>query len=57
MTITVAGRPSARLVAARPVQCRAWGEVADMFRAPGDPHWDRDRDSVDADVRDPWAAR
>jgi prevent-host-death family protein len=57
ITITVAGRPSARLVAARLVQWRAWDEVADLFRGPGDSDWDRDRDLVDADVRDPWAAR
>ena len=57
ITITVAGRPSARLVAARPVQWRVWDEVADLFRGPGDPDWERDRDLVDADVRDPWAAR
>ena len=47
----------ARLVAARPAQWRAWDEVADLFRGPGDPDWERDRDLVDADVRDPWAAR
>jgi len=57
ITITVSGRASARLVAARPVQWRAWDEVADLFRGPDDPDWERDRDLVDADVRDPWAAR
>jgi prevent-host-death family protein len=57
ITINVAGRPSARLVAARPVPWRAWDEVADVFRGPGDPGWEHDRDLVDDDVRDPWAAR
>lgn len=45
ITIIVTGRPSARLVAARPVQWRAWDEVADLLRGPSDPDWDRDRDS------------
>ncbi len=57
ITITVSGRHSARLVAARPVQWRAWDEVADLFRGAGDPDWERDRDLVDNDVRDSWAAR
>ena len=57
ITITVAGRPSARLVAARAGQWRSWDEVADLFGGPGDPDWEHDRELVDADVRDPWAAR
>ena len=57
ISITVAGRPSARLVAARRVQWRAWDEVADVFRGPGDPDWERDRNLVDGEVRDPWVAR
>ena len=57
ITITVSGRPSARLVAARPVQWRSWDQIADVFGGPGDPDWERDRDLVDNDVRDPWAER
>lgn len=57
ITITVAGRPSARLVAVRPVEWRGWDEVADVFRGPGDLDWERDRDLVDGDVGDPWVAR
>lgn len=53
ITISVAGRPCARLVAARPVEWRAWDDAADLFRGPGDPDWERDRDLVDTDVRDP----
>jgi prevent-host-death family protein len=55
--ITVSGRASARLVPARPTQWRAWAEIADLFRGPADPDWERDRDLADADVRDPWEAR
>ena len=57
ITITVSGRPSARLVPARPIQWRAWAEIADLFRGPGDPDWEHDRDLLDDDVRDPWVAR
>lgn len=57
ITITVSGRPSARLVPARPTQWRSWSEIADLFRGPADPLWEQDRDLLDADVRDPWAPR
>jgi len=57
ITITVSGRPSARLIPARPIPWRAWAEIADLFRGPIDPDWERDRELVDTDVRDPWAAR
>ena len=56
ITITVSGRPSARLVGARPVQWRAWEEMPDLFRGPGHSDWER-HDLVDTDVRNPWAAR
>jgi prevent-host-death family protein len=57
ITITVSGRPSARLVPARATQWRSWAEVADLFRGPMDAEWERDRDLLDTDVRDPWAVR
>ena len=57
ITITVSGRPSARLIPARPIQWRAWAEIADLFRGQTDPDWERDRELVDTDLRDPWAAR
>jgi prevent-host-death family protein len=57
ITITVSGRPSARLVPARPTQWRTWAEVADLFRGRADPDWERDRELVDNDLRDPWATR
>jgi prevent-host-death family protein len=56
ITITVAGRASARLVPVRPTQWRAFAEIADLFRGSADPEWEYDRDLVDADLRDPWAA-
>jgi prevent-host-death family protein len=54
ITITVAGRASARLVAARPARWRPWPEVADVFRGADDPDWEHDRDLVAHDLRDPW---
>ena len=57
ITITVSGRPSARLVPSRQARWRSWEEIASLFRGPADVEWERDRGLVDADVRDPWAAR
>lgn len=57
ITITVSGRPSARLVPSKPTQWRPWDEVATLFNGPDDVDWRRDRNLVDADVRDPWAER
>lgn len=55
ITISVSGRPSARLVAAAPQRWRSWEDVADLFSGPADPAWEADRDRVDDAVRDPWA--
>lgn len=56
ITITVAGRPSARLVAAAARTWRSWDEVAELFHGPADTAWEADRDRIDQAVRDPWAA-
>lgn len=55
ITITVSGRPSARLVPARPTVWRPWTEIAGLFDGPADAEWLRDRELLDTDVRDPWA--
>jgi len=55
ITITVSGRPSARLVPAHATQWRAWSEIADLFNGPDDNDWEQDRQRLDQDVRDPWA--
>ena len=57
ITITVSSRANARLIPARPSQWRSWADIADLFRGPADSDWQHDGDPVDADVRDPWAAR
>jgi prevent-host-death family protein len=52
--ITVAGRPSARLVPARPARWRPWTDLDELFRGTGDDQWAADRDLVDDELRDPW---
>lgn len=54
ITITVAGRPSARLVPIRPKRWRTFEEIADIFDGEDDPNWERDRDLIDQSLRDPW---
>jgi prevent-host-death family protein len=57
ITITVSGRPGARLVPATPRAWRRWTDVADLFDGPADPAWDVDREEVAHAVSDPWTAR
>lgn len=55
-TITVAGRPSARLVAAEAQRWRRFDAIADLFDGPDDAAWDADRDRINQALRDPWTA-
>jgi prevent-host-death family protein len=55
ITITVAGRPGARLVPAAPRTWRRWTDVADLFAGPADPAWNADREAIDHEIHDPWA--
>lgn len=57
ITITVSGRPSARLVPAHATQWRPWGDIAHLFNGPDDPSWDQDRALLDEEPRDPWVER
>ena len=57
ITITVAARPSARLVPLAPQVWRGYDDVAELFAGPGDVVWDQDRDRLDPLVRDPWPPR
>lgn len=54
VTITVAGRPSARLVPVAPRAWRRWSEVAELFTGPADSAWEYDRTRVEQELRDPW---
>lgn len=56
VTITVAGRPSARLVPIAPRTWRTYDDVADVFSGRPDPEWETDRDRIDQQLRDPWNA-
>lgn len=56
ITITVSGRPSARLVAAAPQRWRSFDDVAELFTGPADTQWQADRERIDQSVRDPWDA-
>ncbi|MDP9435422.1 MAG: type II toxin-antitoxin system prevent-host-death family antitoxin [Actinomycetota bacterium] len=51
--ITVAGRPSARLVPVGPRTWRVWRKVKELFHGAADAHWDDDRERLDGDVGDP----
>lgn len=55
IVITVAGRPSARLVPIGPQRWRTFDEVADVFEAPADPDWAQDRDLIDQRIDDRWS--
>lgn len=57
VTITVAGRPSARLVAVAPRAWRSWNDVADLFTGPADPTWEQHRQMVAQEIQDPWPAQ
>lgn len=54
VTITVAGRPAARLVPIAPKRWRTFDEIADIFDDEEDPDWEHDRDLIDQRLYDPW---
>jgi prevent-host-death family protein len=57
ITITVAGRPGARLVPAAPRTWRRWTDVAELFAGPADSAWDVDREEIAHELRDPWTTK
>lgn len=54
ITVTVAGRPSVRLVAIAPRSWRRWEDVAELFNGPVDDGWGSDRDEIEQAMSDPW---
>lgn len=56
VTITVAGRPSVRLVPVAPARWRRFEEIAEIWSGTEDPDWERDRDLIDQRLRDPWTS-
>ncbi len=57
ITITVSGRPGARLVPAAPRTWRRWEDVHGLFAGPADPEWDTDRDRIAHHLQDPWVTQ
>lgn len=56
VTVTVSGRPAARLVPLQRNTWRTFSEIAEVFAGAGDPAWEADRDRIDQTMRDPWSA-
>ena len=54
VTITVSGRPSARLVPVAPRAWRRWDDLVELFSGRPDDAWADDFDALDGDVADPW---
>lgn len=54
ITITVAGRPSARLVPGASQSWRSFPAIAELFDGPDDAEWETGRDLIDHTLRDPW---
>jgi len=57
ITITVAGRASARLVPVDRRTWRRWDDLAEIFAGTADPTWESDRALIDQGIQNPWAAR
>ena len=55
VTITVAGRPSVRMVPAAPRTWRPYSAVAELFNGEADPDWVDDRQAVDDALFDRWS--
>jgi prevent-host-death family protein len=55
VTITVAGRPSVRLVRAAPRAWRPYSAIMELFDGPADAEWAADREQVGHELRDPWS--
>ncbi|MFI6045618.1 type II toxin-antitoxin system Phd/YefM family antitoxin [Nocardia sp. NPDC051321] len=56
VTITVAGRPSARLVPVAPKTWRHFAQIADLWSGKADPDWESDRERIDQRLRDRWSS-
>jgi prevent-host-death family protein len=55
ITVTVSGREVAELGPVRRDRWRRWSDLGVIFAGPDDPDWQRDRDLVDSEPRDPFA--
>ncbi len=55
VTVTVSGRPAARLGPPERNTWRTFSDIADLFTGPGDPTWSTDRDRIEQTACDPWS--
>jgi prevent-host-death family protein len=55
VTITVAGRPSVRMVPVAPRTWRPYSAVAELFAGAADPQWADDREGIDDALLDRWS--
>lgn len=55
ITITVAGRPSVRMVPVAPRAWRPYSAIAALFDGPADPDWVADRALIDDELHDRWS--
>jgi prevent-host-death family protein len=56
ITITVSGRAVAQLGPARTRQWVAPAQLTELWRVPGDPTLEKDLETLDGEVTDPWRA-
>lgn len=54
-TVTVSGRPAARLVPAERGLWRTFAEIQELFAGPEDGRWEQDRELLEVHPRDPWS--
>jgi len=57
VTVTVSGRPAARLGPPERNTWRTFSDIEDLFAGPADPAWATDKDDIDQAARDPWPTR
>jgi prevent-host-death family protein len=58
VTVTVNGRPAARIVPVRRRTWRRWSEIADLFTGDRAAEgWAAERDLLDNAITDPWSER
>jgi len=56
VTVTVSGRPAARLVPADRNRWRRDADIRSLFAGPADDEWAGDRDRLDSQIRSAWPA-
>ncbi len=55
ITVTVSGRPAARLVPADRNAWRRFDDLVELFAGPIDATWEHDRELLDSSLPDRWA--